>query len=338
MPPTTERLLSQIPDLEKELRSLLRQIPRGRVSTYGHLATALGDRTAARWVAQYLLDHPHGPRCRCHRVVRITGELGSYIEGDLSQKQARLAQEGIAVHEGVVDVSRYGVQDFKSNRPLAQLQKIQQQLQKWHSLEPPSELPRLIAGVDLSYVTPQRGVAAYALFDVDQKEIVWSTTLCRQVRFPYVTGYLSFRELPLLLELFERVKAAGRMAEVVMVDGSGILHPRGAGVATHLGIVARWPTIGVTKTHLQGTLQDQPSERLPVVAMHDGEQLVGWAIRPVPSRDALLYVSPGHRTDVAFARDAVLPTLLGRKLPEPIYWADRLSREEARRIKRKSPG
>lgn len=335
---TTERLLSQIPDLEKDLRGLLRQIPRGRVSTYGHLATALGDRTAARWVAQYLLDHRHGPRCRCHRVVRITGELGSYIEGDVSQKQALLEQEGVTVHGGVVDVARYGVQQFESNHPLARLQAIQKRLLKRHSLEAPSAMPRLIAGVDISYVSPQRGVAAYVLFDVARKEVVWSTTLCRRVRFPYVSGYLSFRELPLLLELFQRVHAAGRMAGVVLVDGSGILHPRGAGVATHLGILADWPTIGVTKTLLHGSLQEQPSEQTPVVAMHNGGRSLGWAVRPVPSRDALIYISPGYGTDVDFARRAVMPTLFGRKLPEPIYWADRLSREEARRLKRKTEG
>ncbi len=331
-----QRLLDQIPDLESELRRLLRQIPRGRVATYGDLANALGDRAAARWVAQYLLDHPHGPRCQCHRVVRATGELGSYIEGDTSAKQAALNNEGIAVQDSIVDVQRYAVRRFQSTRPLRRLQTIQKRLLKRRLLNAPSRLPELIAGVDISYVTPRRGVAAYVLFDIRRREVVWSMTHCRKVRFPYVSGYLSFRELPLLLGLLDRVRAAARMAEVILVDGSGIMHPRGAGVATHLGIVANLPTIGITKTLLLGTLRQQPTTKRPVVEMHHEQTPLGWAIRPQATRKSLLYVSPGHRTDVEFARQAVLPTLLGHRLPEPIYWADRISRTEAQRIKRET--
>lgn len=329
-----QRLLDQIPDLGAELRLLLRQIPRGRVATYGNLAAALGDRTAGRWVAQYLLDHRHGPRCRCHRVVRMNGELGSFILGDPALKLAALQREGVVVNDGLVDLEHHRSGRLESSRPLVRLQAIQKRLLKHRRLSSPSWGPAFIAGVDISYVSPVRGVAAYVLFDVRQQEVAWSTTLCRNVRFPYVSGYLSFRELPLLLGLLERVRRANRMADVVMVDGSGIMHPRDAGVATHLGILTKLPTVGVTKTLLHGAPREQPTQSKPVVEMHYDEQCLGWAMRSVSSRDALIYVSPGHLTDVEYSRQAVKLTLLGRKLPEPIYWADRISREEARRIKR----
>lgn len=275
----TQRLLDQIPDLEADLRHLLRQIPRGQVATYGDLATALGDRTAARWVAQYLLDHRHGLCCRCHRVVRMTGELGTYILGNPALKLATLQHEGVVVKDGIVDLKAHRVAQLNSSRPLARLQAMQRRLLTRRNLSSPLPGPELIAGVDISYVSPRRGVAAYVLFDVRQQEVVWSTMLCRKVRFPYVSGYLSFRELPLLLWLLERVRKANRMADVVLVDGSGIMHPRGAGVATHLGVLTKLPTVGVTKTLLHGTMQEPPLESDPVVEMRHERISLGWAMR-----------------------------------------------------------
>ena len=83
-------------------------------------------------------------------------------------------------------------------------------------------------------------------------ELVWSAKIRRAIRFPYITSYLTFRELPILLELLGEVRAAGRMAPVLLVDGSGILHPRRFGVASHLGVAADAATIGVTKKLLCG--------------------------------------------------------------------------------------
>src|SRR5690606_4621112 len=83
-------LLADVPDLPAELERLLAQIPAGRVTTYGDLARALGDVKAARWVGEYLLEHPHPDACTCHRVVRKEGEVGLYIAGDPAEKVSRL--------------------------------------------------------------------------------------------------------------------------------------------------------------------------------------------------------------------------------------------------------
>ena len=84
----------------------------------------------------------------------------------------------------------------------------------------------------------REGIAAYALVETASGQLVWSTTVRRRVVFPYITTYLSFREIPILLDLLDEVRSAGRMAEVLLVDGSGILHHRHAGIASHLGVVA----------------------------------------------------------------------------------------------------
>ena len=162
---------------------------------------------------------------------------------------------------------------------------------------------------------------------------VWHTTLRRSVIFPYITSYLSFRELPLLLELLDSVRAVGRGCDVLLVDGSGMLHHRHAGIATHLGVVANQATIGVTKKLLCGQVDIAdmtPLESRPVVL--EG-RAIGAAIRPTAGSHRPIFISPGHRLDAAFAENVVRRLLRGRRLPEPLYWADRFSRAAAREAK-----
>ena len=327
------QLFSEIPDLEQQLGELIAQVPPGRVTTYGRLADALGNRIAARWVGHFTLHHHHDGRCTCHRVVRADGQLGLYIAGPASQKAERLAAEGVDLTGGRVDLQRFGFERFTGDRPLERLKRVQEQLLAGLSIRPRRRVPQMVGGVDVSYVGPAEGVACYALVDRRSGELVWSTTVRRPVRFPYISTYLTFRELPILLELVEQVRAASRMSEVLLVDGTGILHPRGAGVASHLGVVAKLPTIGVTKKLLTGRVEIErmtAGESRPVVL---GDELTGVALRATSGSRRPIFISPGYRTDLAFSEIVVRHLLRGRRLPEPLYWADRLSRAAARSAK-----
>jgi deoxyribonuclease V len=298
------------------------------VTTCGALAEALGAAVAARWVGQFTLEHDHAAGCPCHRVVRAEGKLGGYIDGPVEVKIGRLAAEGIDVQGAAVDLARYGFDTFVSDRPLEELRRVQEALLDRVSLRPRRQMPRLVGGVDVSYPRGGDGVAAYALVESDSGRLVWSATIRRPVRFPYITSYLAFRELPILLELLDEVRAAGRIAPVLLVDGSGILHQRRAGIATHLGVAARLPTIGVTKRLLCGRAELEGmglDESRPVV--YD-DRLIGVALRTGPKSRRPIFVSPGHLVDVTFAERVVRRLLRGRRLPEPLYWADRLSRRE----------
>lgn len=315
-----------VPDLTRSLGDLLRQLPAGKVATCGDLAEALGNRIAARWVGHFALHHDHRPGCPCHRIVRLGGELGGYAAGSIEDKARRLAAEGVAVQEGRIDLERFGLREFVSDRPLERLRHVQEAIQRQIVLRPRRRMPKLTAGVDVAYPQPGLGVAAYALVETATGELVWSTTVRRPVTFPYISTYLSFREIPILLELLDEVRRAGRMAEIFMVDGSGILHHRHAGIASHLGVTAALPTIGVTKKLLCGKVDIRamaPGELRPVV--HD-DQLIGVALRPTAGSLRPIFVSPGHRVDVSFCEQLVRQLLRGHRLPEPIYWADRLSR------------
>jgi deoxyribonuclease V len=318
-----------VPDLPLALGDLLRQVPAGRVATCGDLAEALGNRIAARWVGHFALHHEHGPQCLCHRIVRHGGQLGGYAAGSIEAKARRLGDEGVVLHDGLIDLEQFGFREFVADRPLERLRQIQETVQRRIVLRARRRIPKLVGGVDVAYPEPGVGMAAYALVDTQSGELVWSTTVCRPVAFPYISTYLSFREIPILLDLLAKVRAAGHMAEVVLVDGSGILHHRHAGIASHLGVVAALATIGVTKKLLCGRINVQamaPGESRPVI--HE-DQLIGVALRPTAGSLRPIFLSPGHRVDVVFCEQLVRRLLTGRRLPEPIYWADRLSRTPA---------
>jgi deoxyribonuclease V len=321
----------EIPDLYKVLAGLLRQVPRGWVTTYVALADALGNRIATRWVGHYLLHHAHGPRCACHRVVRGSGEPGLYIAGTEAAKARRLAAEGVALTGGRIDLARRHFDAFHTDRPLAMLREVQESLAECVSLQRRRAPPETVAGLDVSYADETDAVGAYVLLDATTGRILWQTSVRRRVRFPYVSTYLSFRELPVLLDLVESARRAGKLAEVLLIDGSGVLHQRRAGVASHLGVLVDRPTIGVTKKLLCGEVDARglaPRESRPV--LFEG-RTVGAAIRPTGGSARPIFVSPGHRVDVAFSEKVVGGLLLGRRLPEPLYWADRVSREIGRR-------
>ena len=316
----------EVPDLPKLLWELMGQIPAGRVTTYGALADALGNRIAARWVGHFMLHHEHHAGCPCHRVVRAGGHLGQYIAGSIRAKGRRLSAEGVEIHGDSVDLGRFGMDGFVSDRPLERLKRIQEAVVAEVSLRAPRAVPKLIGGVDVSYAAVDEGVAAYALVELESARLVWSTTVRRRIVFPYISSYLAFRELPVLLELLDEVRAAGRLAKVLLVDGSGILHQRHAGIASHLGVVASLATIGVTKKLLCGQVDLEglePEESRPVV--HE-DRTIGVALRPTPRSHRPIFISPGHGVNLAMAESVVRRLLAGRRLPEPLYWADRISR------------
>ena len=319
-----------IPDLPGQLGELLKQIPSGNVTTYGSLADALGNRIAARWVGHFMMHHEHCGDCTCHRVIRANGQIGEYIVGRKGAKARRLRAEGVTVRKDTVDPRRFGFDSFVSGRPLESLQRVQEDLVGKVLIRSRRRLPKLIGGLDVSYPTPDRGVAAYALVELDTGRLVWSTTVGRRIVFPYISSYLAFRELPILVDLVDEVRRLGKLADVVLVDGSGILHQRRAGVASHLGVVASLPTIGVTKKLLCGEVDIeglQPMQPRPVVL---DNRLIGAAIRPTSGSKRPIFVSPGHRVNLAFSENVVTRLLIGRRLPEPLYWADRLSRQAGR--------
>ena len=333
--PVMRSSLRDVPDLHRETARLLRQIPTGRITTYGDVARALGDAGAARWVGEFLVSHVHEDDCPCHRVVRVNGDVGLYITRSEEEKAARLRQDGVAVVHGRVDLKRFRFDGLRSSAPLAVLRDLQVRIPEQLRLQPLAHAPQRVGGVDVSYLSGTEAVAAFVLLELPALELVWTKTLRGAVTFPYISGYLAFRELPLLARLFDEVRAAGCEPDVTFVDGNGILHPRRAGIASAFGLAVLTPTIGVGKKLLCGRIEDGSRTSAHAQAVvHEGET-VGYAVR-ASYKNRPFYVSPGHLTDLAAALAVTRTTLGPHRLPLPIAFADRESRREAQQIANQS--
>jgi len=326
-----------LPDLEADLSALLASVPSGKVTTPRALAEALGLPTAAVWVARYTLGHPHCADCACHRVVRAGGVLGGYQAGSHEAKRQRLLAEGVPVVDGRVDLSQYGVRPQLDQPPLAALLSLQHELAERLTEQGAPENIETVGGIDASYAG-SLAVAAYVLCAWPAGDVLWTTTVATPITFPYLPTLLTFRELPAMLPALEAARQAGKLPDVLLVDGAGRLHPRAAGIAAHLGVVADLPTIGVTKRLLHGTPDALPTEAGAISLVRVQGEPAGFALQPPGRSSRPVYVSPGHRTTLELALRVAPPLWKNRRLPEPIYWADRLSREEARRLaKRRKP-
>ena len=319
----------KLPDLETHLLDLIHQIPEGKVTTYRTLAIALGDPIATRWVGSYMLNHPHSNKCPCHRVIQATGQVGHYISGSPLDKRQKLEDEGIDFYGDRIHLDYYLFETFVNEAPLVELRELQNELNQQISLNPVKSLPDRIAGVDVSYINEKEAVAAYVLVELNSGKRLWSTTVRHPSPFPYSSSYLAFREMPAHLKLIEKVRHAGKLAPVILVDGTGILHPRHAGIACHLGVLADVPTIGITKKLLCGQVNLVGMQVGQCRTVFHEEKPCGVALQ---SKEKVkpIYISPGYQVDMEFVK-ALSPKLVqGHKLPEALYWADRLSREAAK--------
>lgn len=180
-----------------------------------------------------------------------------------------------------------------------------------------------VAGVDVAYDRQgDRATAAIAVVRAADLSVVETKTLDAVVRFPYIPGLLSFRELPAIAALLRQVAV---IPDLLICDGQGIAHPRRFGLACHLGVMFDVPTIGCAKTLLLGADGEPGMARGDSAALtHQGET-VGCALR-TRSGVRPVYVSPGHRVSVASACEWVLRLAPRFRLPEPLRLADQAAR------------
>ncbi len=198
---------------------------------------------------------------------------------------------------------------------------IQRQLAGRVRQTPPRSPIRLVAGVDLAFSRDgARCIAGVVVWDLDRGEVVEECLAVRRLRFPYVPGLLSFREGPAILAALRRLRCA---PDALVCDGHGLAHPRRFGIACHIGVICERPSVGCAKSRLVGEHAEPAARRgsrCPL--MHRGER-IGTLLR---TRDGVkpVFVSVGHRIDLASCERLVLRCGAGRRLPEPTRRADRL--------------
>ncbi len=186
------------------------------------------------------------------------------------------------------------------------------------------DIIKVVAGVDVSYrKKADRLHAAIVVLDIDNMNIKETVTASGPVNFPYVPGLLSFRELPVLLQAFEKLQT---IPEVVLVDGQGIAHPRKFGLASHLGLWLDLPTIGCAKNCLCGRFKEPAEQQGSWSLLTLKEEVIGRVVR---TRGGVkpLFVSPGHKIGFERAAEIVLQCGRGYRLPEPTRQAHLISNQ-----------
>jgi len=209
--------------------------------------------------------------------------------------------------------------------------RIQQELTEKLVLEDEPGDPELIAGVDVAF---SRGedllYAAVVVLDAETMKPVEVAVAAQQPVFPYVPGLLTFREGPVVLEACERLE---REPDLLMFDGQGIAHPRGLGLAAHMGVLLAKPSIGCAKSRLIGEFKEPKQKRGAMRTLSVNRRKVGVVLRTKDGTKPL-FVSPGHRITIESAAERVLDAARGYRLPEPTRLAHiaaaRAKRERAR--------
>lgn len=178
----------------------------------------------------------------------------------------------------------------------------------------PARIAR-IGGADVSntrFDPARRVFAAIVTLDETGREVARGTE-ARVADFPYVPGYLGFREVPALLACWARLSPK---PDLLLVDGQGVAHPRGFGLACHLGLVLDVPAIGVAKSLLVGEGEPGPAPGDTAPILWKGRE-IGVALRTRRGAGPL-YVSPGHRVSPGTALRIVREACDGRRLPPAI--------------------
>ncbi len=295
-------------DLYLEAFKLAAQIPPGKVSTYGAIARALGDISASRAVGQIMSADRERPfKVPCHRVIYSDGRTGWYtgMGQGAERKRELLRSEGVDIlNDRVKDLDRAVFTDFSGDPLLARMADAQRDLASLVSQEGDAASFQRLAALDVSYVGDE-AFSAMVVVDKEGRVLEERTAHC-QVNFPYVPGYLGFREM----RPYTAVMGVPRKDTLYLIDGHGRAHPRRAGVACQFGVVHDVASAGAAKTVLTGAMKGDS-------LILDGQE----AGRLVRSCDGRVYfISVGHRTSLDSACRAI------SSLPvDPMAMAHRLA-------------
>jgi len=181
---------------------------------------------------------------------------------------------------------------------------------------------RYVAGADAAY-DQDTIYAAIVVMKFPGLEVVEKTCSVQEVSFPYIPGLLSFREGPALLDAFSSLIT---VPDLIFMNGHGYAHPKRFGLASHVGLLLDIPSVGVAKRLLIGEVALPGAACGSTEPVLDSGEIIGRAVRTV--KDAKpVFVSAGHKVDLAQAVDMALKTTRIHRITEPVWHADHLSRQ-----------
>lgn len=205
------------------------------------------------------------------------------------------------------------------------LQEIQKQFAQYvilkNSFQSP---PQFVVGIDLAF-KDEHAITAGVVMTFPELQKVTSRVSTHKLNFPYIPGLLAFREGPSILEM---IQSLAQYAQLVLVNAHGIAHPRFCGCASHVGILAAVPTIGVASHILCGDYNSEPmsNKNCPAPLMFQNRQ-VGWVLRSHPKSNPIV-ISPGHKIDILSCLNLIKICICTHKLPEPLQLAHQITINE----------
>lgn len=209
---------------------------------------------------------------------------------------------------------------------IATARSLQEELRAKVRIIPLKKRPAYVAGVDSAFIG-DKVIAVACLYTYPQLEPVEDADAVKESSFPYVPGYLTFREGPAIMSALKKLK---RKPDLLVCDGQGIAHPRRIGIAAHLGVLLDMPSIGCAKTRLIGDYAEPGRKKGNWSYLKHNGEIIGAVLR-TRSGVKPVFVSPGHKIDMTGSIEIVLNCTDKYRIPEPLRRADMLSKK----IKRK---
>lgn len=207
-----------------------------------------------------------------------------------------------------------GIADFK--KILSEAREIQKSLASKVEIVRLQRAIKLVAGADAAFCGDSV-IGSACLFTYPMMDKIDEFAVTQKTDFPYIPGFLSFREAPALIEA---IRGLRHSPDAIIVDGQGIAHPRRIGLASHIGVLLNTVSIGAAKSKLIGTYEEPGWEKGCRSYLYDAGQLIGAVLR---SRAGVkpLFISPGHLIDIDGAVDMIYSCLKQYRLPEPVRFA-----------------
>ncbi|MEL6456947.1 MAG: deoxyribonuclease V [Cyanobacteria bacterium J06621_15] len=214
-------------------------------------------------------------------------------------------------------------QRHKWNLTTTEAKIIQEELRKEVITEDKFAEPvKYVAGVDMGFEADGTiSRAAVAVLSFPDLQLQEQTIAKRPTTFPYIPGFLSFREIPAVLDALQKINT---IPDIILCDGQGLAHPRRLGIACHLGVILDMPTIGVAKSWLIGDYEEVSQKKGSWEPLIHNNETIGAVLR-TRANVKPLYVSSGHRISLPTAIDYVLRCTPKYRLPETTRIADKLA-------------
>lgn len=210
---------------------------------------------------------------------------------------------------------------------ISKAKEIQEHLKRKIKIIPLNKPLSVIAGVDAAF-DGKNVIAVATFYSYPELSLIKDNHVIEEVKFPYIPGFLSFREgLPILKALSN----SPIVPDLIIFDGQGIAHPKGIGIASHIGVILNIPSIGCAKSRLVGEYKEPDIKKGSYENLYYKGKLVGVVLR---TRTGVkpVFVSPGHMIDMESSMKIIMDCILNFRMPEPLRRADSLSKKIKQKI------